>query len=232
LARTLRAGSDRFGFRVVEYSVQTNHFHLLVEVPDQRALTRGAKGLFVRLARALNRLWHREGQVFPERYHVRALTSPAEVRRALVYVLHNARKHRSWGAGVDPFSSGPWFDGYRRAQAEPCRGSGSGSPPRSCAEPPARAGSSEQGAGGTALVSILRSSVTRTTTSDGQTRWISGLPSLDRLRAWPRTTQRARTWLLKLGWRCLGLLDPEERSPSWRDPRGAALQTRGSVQLR
>ncbi|TAJ14476.1 MAG: hypothetical protein EPO68_12715, partial [Planctomycetota bacterium] len=50
----MRAGADRFGFRLIEYSVQSNHVHLLVEVPDRHALTRGAKGLFVRLAKQLN----------------------------------------------------------------------------------------------------------------------------------------------------------------------------------
>jgi REP element-mobilizing transposase RayT len=112
LVRTLRAGSDRFGFRLIEYSVQSNHFHMLVEVADREALTRGAKGILVRLAKQLNRLWGCAGQVFPDRYHVRELTSPIEVRRALAYVLHNARRHGAFGRGIDPFSSGPWFDGF------------------------------------------------------------------------------------------------------------------------
>jgi REP element-mobilizing transposase RayT len=113
LLRTLSAGADRFGFRLIEYSVQTNHLHMLIEVPDQHSLTRGAKGILVRLAKQLNKLWGRKGNVFPERYHVRELETPAEVRRALVYVLHNARRHGCWGRGIDPFSSGPWFSGYR-----------------------------------------------------------------------------------------------------------------------
>ncbi|TAJ02870.1 MAG: hypothetical protein EPO68_17845 [Planctomycetota bacterium] len=117
LLDALRAGADRFGFRLVEFSVQRDHFHLLIEVEDQLALTRGAKGLGVRLARALNKLWGRKGQVFADRYHVRALKSPLEVRRALAYVLHNARKHGDWGRGIDPFSSGPWFEGFERRAA-------------------------------------------------------------------------------------------------------------------
>ncbi|TAJ21194.1 MAG: hypothetical protein EPO68_05290 [Planctomycetota bacterium] len=115
---TLRAGADRFGFRLIEYSVQSNHFHLLVEVPDREALTRGAKGLFVRLAKQLNKWWGRKGQVFPDRFHARALRSPREVRRALAYVLHNARRHASFGAGIDPHSSGAWFDGFAESSAQ------------------------------------------------------------------------------------------------------------------
>lgn len=108
----LREGSCRFGFRLIEYSVQSTHFHLLVEVADRRALTRGAKGLFVRLARALNKLWRRKGRVFAHRYHALAKATPRAVRNALVYVLHNARKHGALGLELDPFSSAPWFDGY------------------------------------------------------------------------------------------------------------------------
>jgi REP element-mobilizing transposase RayT len=112
LLRTLSAGADRFGFRLIEFSVQSNHFHLLVEVSDRTALTRGAKGILVRLAKQLNKHWGRNGQVFADRFHARALRSPREVRRALAYVLHNARRHGSFGRGIDPYSSGPWFDGF------------------------------------------------------------------------------------------------------------------------
>jgi len=101
-------------FRVVEYSVQSNHLHLLVEARDERALSRGMLGLSVRLAGRLNRLWRRAGKLFADRYHARILRSPSEVRRALVYVLQNARKHGAWIARVaDVYSSGPSFDGWR-----------------------------------------------------------------------------------------------------------------------
>ncbi|TAJ11772.1 MAG: hypothetical protein EPO68_14185, partial [Planctomycetota bacterium] len=113
LLSTLRAGADQFGFRLVEFSVQSNHLHLIVEADDRIALTRGTRALLVRLARNLNRLWCRRGAVFADRYHAHELKSPAEVRRALAYVLHNARRHGALGAGIDPFSSGPWFDGFR-----------------------------------------------------------------------------------------------------------------------
>jgi hypothetical protein len=39
------------------------------------------------------------------------------VRNALVYVLHNARKHGLALLGIDPFSSGVWFDGWSTAIA-------------------------------------------------------------------------------------------------------------------
>jgi REP element-mobilizing transposase RayT len=105
--------SERDGFRIVHFSIQTNHLHYLCEARDAQCLSRGMKGLGVSLARRLNRLWRRTGRVFAERFHARALATPSEVRNALVYVLNNARKHGVLGAGVDAFSSGPWFDGWR-----------------------------------------------------------------------------------------------------------------------
>ena len=112
LERCLAAAADRFGVRLVEYSIQSNHLHLIVEAQDERALARGMKGLLVRSARRLNALWGRRGALVDDHYHARALRSPREVRNALVYVLQNARKHGGHLAGPDPCSSGPWFDGW------------------------------------------------------------------------------------------------------------------------
>jgi len=112
LQRALEAGADRFGLRLVHFSIQENHLHFLVEVEDELTLTRGIKGLLVRVARALNRLWGRKGAVIADRFHAHVLRTPREVRNALVYVLHNARKHGGAFSETDPFSSAAWFDGW------------------------------------------------------------------------------------------------------------------------
>ena len=117
LERCLRAAADRLGTRIVHYSVQSNHLHLIVEAEDERALARGMKGLLVRCARRLNWLWGRQGALVDGAYHARALTSPREVRNALVYVLQNARKHGACLAGLDPCSSAASFDGWREPRA-------------------------------------------------------------------------------------------------------------------
>ena len=93
--------------------------HLLVEARDKTALARGMQALSIRVAKGLNGVMDARGAVFADRYHSRILKSPREVRHSLSYVLCNARKHRlvrdsvarDW---VDPFSSGLWFDGWRR----------------------------------------------------------------------------------------------------------------------
>jgi putative transposase len=104
LARAMWAGSDRFGFRLVHYSVMGNHMHLLVEAKDRLALGRGMKGLGVRIARGLNRLMRRRGTVLGDRYHAHILHTPKEVKNARHYLLTNAKRHYGW-EGPDPFAS-------------------------------------------------------------------------------------------------------------------------------
>ena len=116
IERAFSSGAERFGFRLTQYSIQSNHLHLVAEAGDRRALSRGMQGLLVRVARAVNRLWRRMGSVFADRYHARQLRTPREVRTALVYVLHNARHHGVGVSGVDAYSSGPWFDGWKHAR--------------------------------------------------------------------------------------------------------------------
>ena len=115
IQRAFAASSGRGELRVIEYSVQSNHLHLIAEATDERALARGMISVTVRIARALNRLWKRGGRVFADRYHARILTTPRAVRIALIYCINNARKHGSWLAKMpDVFSSGPWFEGWKR----------------------------------------------------------------------------------------------------------------------
>ena len=112
--RAFEDGRERLGLRVNQFSLQSNHVHLIVEADDARALSSGMKGISVRIARTLNRIWKRRGSVFSGRFHARALRTPREVRTALVYVLQNARHHGLRLLGIDPCSSGPWFDGWRQ----------------------------------------------------------------------------------------------------------------------
>ena len=151
----IRAGRERFGFRIIEWSVQGNHLHLVVEAEDERALSRGMQGAAIRMARAINRALSRHGKVFADRFHARDLGSPTEVRNALLYVLNNAKHHakdrgETWARRrVDPFSSAAWFGG-----------------------------------------------------------WASAVES-GRLPG-PSPAASAKTWLLRTGWRRLGLISPSE----------------------
>lgn len=116
--RAFVQGKERFGFRLVHYSVQGDHMHLIAEAEDTRALSRGMQGLSIRLARRVNRAVGRTGRVFRERFHAKPLGSPTQVRRALVYVIRNSVKHDVQAGGritseLDPCSSARYFVGWR-----------------------------------------------------------------------------------------------------------------------
>jgi len=117
VARMLLGGlrdSNRDWFRVVHYSVQATHVHLIVEAEDTETLTSGVRGLMVRIARRVNRLLRRQGRFWADRWHGRDLEGPRQVRNALVYVLQNHKKHADT-AGLDPLSSAASFDGFATA---------------------------------------------------------------------------------------------------------------------
>jgi REP element-mobilizing transposase RayT len=114
LCEAFAKGCEKHGFRLNQYSVQSNHLHLMVEAHGRRELSRGMQGLLIRIAKGLNRLWRRKGSVFADRYFDRILRSPLEVRNALAYVLNNARKHGIFTRAHDPYSSAERFDGWRR----------------------------------------------------------------------------------------------------------------------
>ncbi len=137
IERALRATNERGGLRLVHYSVQDDHLHLMAEArPEEapagtvpraadsrrratRLVTSRMRGFGVRLARRLNKLFGRRGQLIAERYHAQALTTPRAVRNALVYLFGNRRKHlakrgRTFPGGwIDPFASGVFFLGWR-----------------------------------------------------------------------------------------------------------------------
>jgi REP element-mobilizing transposase RayT len=157
--RSLAEACERGDFRVNHYSLQGDHAHLIVEARSTRALARGMNSIGARLARAVNRVARRSGRVLDGRYHHRALRTPREVRRALAYVLTNARRHlakagraaRAAGPRLDPASSARWFDGWR---------------PQAASRLPGIAANCE--------------------------------------------VAQPRTWLLRIGWRRHGLIDPNE----------------------
>jgi len=109
------AETRREDFRIVHYSVQHDHVHLIVEADDQKALSTGMRSFAIRASKRVNRdgLRRKRGAVWGDRYHRRDLPSPTEVRYSLVYVLANGVKHGVVERGtIDPCTSGPWFEGW------------------------------------------------------------------------------------------------------------------------
>jgi putative transposase len=111
IENALREAKLRFGMRLVHYSIQGNHLHLIVELDDPSMFSRSIQGLAIRLARALNRLASRTGKVFADRFHSHVMMSLREVMNAVRYVLLNFRHHLREDVapeGVDPCSSAVW----------------------------------------------------------------------------------------------------------------------------
>ena len=124
VCQALCKGKEYGEFRLHQFSVQSNHLHLIVEASDRVSLARGVQGLAIRIAKGLNRIWERRGKVFAERYHALVLRSARQIRNALRYVLGNAFKH-DWSKVLngwfDPCSSAAWFDGWRGWDGQPLR---------------------------------------------------------------------------------------------------------------
>ena len=98
----------REDFRIVEFSIQTNHLHLIVEADDARALSCAIRSFEARVSKALNHhvLCRKRGKVWEGRYFRVDLQTPRQARHALAYVLQNGHHHGVVAPGVkDPMSS-------------------------------------------------------------------------------------------------------------------------------
>ena len=109
--------------RIVHYSIQSNHLHLIVEASKSAHLSRGMTSLNTGLGMRLNRLWSRtgEGSVFKERFHMVVIDSPRQMRYALKYVLRNDVHHGLNLGPLDPCSSAPAFPGWQQRQNQKAR---------------------------------------------------------------------------------------------------------------
>ncbi len=119
MERSWRRACERGRFRLVHYSIQHDHVHLIVEAASAHDLACGLKSIAARFARGVNRVFRRAGRVLADRSHVHVLRTPREVRNAIAYVLLNARRHLAKSGRalpritrIDPASSGRWFSGW------------------------------------------------------------------------------------------------------------------------
>jgi len=116
--------------RIVHFSIQGTHLHLIVEATNRTALSKGMQAFLISAAKQINGAVfertgaRRKGKVFTDRFHMRILKTPREVRNAVAYVLNNWRRHeedranhtRTWK--VDPYSNGWQFAGWKEREGE------------------------------------------------------------------------------------------------------------------
>lgn len=91
--------------KVIHYTLEYNHAHLVVEAADNRILHKGMQSLGISLAKAINKLKQLKGAVYKHRYHFRKLTSRRELKNAIHYVFRNGVKHRRSTSLFDVYNS-------------------------------------------------------------------------------------------------------------------------------
>lgn len=95
------ANARKHGLRILHFSFQSNHVHLILEAPTNEILTRGMRSLTITFAKGLDK-----GRIQIERYHLHVLRSVRETKNALMYVLFNQQKHeRGICSTIDEYSS-------------------------------------------------------------------------------------------------------------------------------
>lgn len=122
IKRALRDANRRAPqrFRIVEFSVQHDHAHLMVEAEDTASLSSGMRALMVSVARRVNCILFRRGRFWADRWHSHALSTPRAVRNALRYILFNFAKHHPGSrVTLDPCSSAPSFFADAHAGGRP-----------------------------------------------------------------------------------------------------------------
>lgn len=93
------------GLRVIHFSLQSNHVHLIIEPETNETLTRGMRSLTITFAKGL-----KKGKVQMERYHLHVLKSLRETRNAVLYVLFNQQRHEKGRCSqIDEYSSLPYL---------------------------------------------------------------------------------------------------------------------------
>lgn len=126
------AEAKKFGLRINQFSFLGNHFHLIAEADNNRALRQGMQCLTIRIAKHLKKfgflkpgspepLATKPKNLFLGRYHLQVLKTPLAVKNALRYVLVNEAKHagrmKSQAPGKDLlsiYSSGFCFKNWRQ----------------------------------------------------------------------------------------------------------------------
>ena len=94
------------GLRIVHYSLMHNHLHLIIEAASNEELSKGMQSFALSLSKLVNyRVSARIKKLWQDRYWMRLLPSPREIKIALQYVLKNPQKKFSSPTVMDLYSS-------------------------------------------------------------------------------------------------------------------------------
>lgn len=93
------------GLKVIHYSLEFDHVHLLIEADNNKILGKGMQAFGVTLAKAINKLWRLGGGVYKHRYHFRRITGSKDLRNVMNYIFKNGVKHKTAKSIINPFNS-------------------------------------------------------------------------------------------------------------------------------
>lgn len=91
--------------KIIHYTLEYNHVHLLVEADTHHALHRGMQAFGISFSKAINKTKRLKGTVYKHRYHFRQICSSRELKNVLHYIFHNGIKHGRTSSLIDPFNS-------------------------------------------------------------------------------------------------------------------------------
>jgi REP element-mobilizing transposase RayT len=93
------------GLRIIHFTLEYDHVHLLVESDCKIKLGRGMMRFGVTLAKGINKFQKGSGQVYKHRYHQRFINSGRDLKNVLNYIFKNGLKHKTASTLVNPFNS-------------------------------------------------------------------------------------------------------------------------------
>ncbi|MGZ3787896.1 MAG: transposase [Bacteriovorax sp.] len=95
----------RQGLKVIHYSLEYDHVHLLIEAENNHVLGKGMQAFGVTLSKAINRMRKLKGGVYKHRYHFRKISGARELKNVMNYIFTNGLKHKTAQNIANPYNS-------------------------------------------------------------------------------------------------------------------------------
>ena len=97
--------SRKKGLKIIHYSLEFDHAHLLIEAENNSVLGKGMQSFGVTFAKSINRLKKLKGDVYKHRYHFRKINSARDLKNVLLYIFNNGVKHKTSKSPINSYNS-------------------------------------------------------------------------------------------------------------------------------
>lgn len=95
----------RQGLKVIHFSLEYDHIHLLIEADNNQTLGKGMKAFGVTIAKKINKFRGLMGAVYKHRYHFRRIESSKQLKNVMKYIFSNGVKHGTAKSLISPYNS-------------------------------------------------------------------------------------------------------------------------------